>query len=762
MLPSTGFRLSTYITLAIACAGLGYGESAMLPEVGVFAIVVILALAVIYRLETRVRLLSLSEANRLGGAIALVAILWAGFRVVREVNRGEFEALGWTVFFVSLMAPLLMAAICAKLMRREKHAGDYWFMHAAGLASIVLAGAMAEETGMVVLTAAYALTAVWSLLHFFLARSNGAVPLIPVWKVSSNAEQARLPIQSISVDAPAGRRSRFLFAAIWTSLAAVLALPIYLVTPRSKFSKLDFGQPRIEIGYAADQMIDLTQTGDLRENPETAFEVDAEDNAGRPKEDLNPDQRWRGTVLVTYAKGTWRRDAQIQFPTVPLTPRPAGPWIPPNFGASGYRLTLTVPTKLQSLILADPVAWLPGEGVSVADVPANRPPQAWFPLNNGSVFGRMAALRASETELRYVQYTQPLPEQDVSPPYYGSAVVHRVVTSGAPASIKDYAEKVLAEMVAAGRLPAGALQRDPIRLLPFEQHHEAIARAFRDHLSERPDLVYTTSIKRDNKTVDPVEDFLFYSKAGHCERFATALVLMLRSQGIPAVMVLGFKGCEHTGQGHYLIRQEHAHAWAEALIARGDFHSQQRNWHWLSLDPAPAQAAAGTAGNSGESVFHRGRAAFERYLFHYTPEQRAQAIQSLFEAATSGEFLVVASFGVFAIFAIPVARRRFANRATRTPPHSAQWLDQLLAVLVKHGFIPAPGMTAREFATAVTATLRQRPATIHLAQVPGEWIDAYYESRFGGIAISDDRRAKLEESLDELKRALEQASGRHS
>jgi hypothetical protein len=41
----------------------------MLPEVGVFAIIVILALAVIYRLEPRLKLLSLSEANRFGAGI---------------------------------------------------------------------------------------------------------------------------------------------------------------------------------------------------------------------------------------------------------------------------------------------------------------------------------------------------------------------------------------------------------------------------------------------------------------------------------------------------------------------------------------------------------------------------------------------------------------------------------------------------------------------------------------------------------------------
>jgi len=53
-------------------------------------------------------------------------------------------------------------------------------------------------------------------------------------------------------------------------------------------------------------------------------------------------------------------------------------------------------------------------------------------------------------------------------------------------------------------------------------------------------------------------DFLLNVKQGHCERFAGALALMLRSQGVQARVVAGFRGAEHKGDGQYVIRQNFA------------------------------------------------------------------------------------------------------------------------------------------------------------------------------------------------------------
>ena len=70
-------------------------------------------------------------------------------------------------------------------------------------------------------------------------------------------------------------------------------------------------------------------------------------------------------------------------------------------------------------------------------------------------------------------------------------------------------------------------------------------------------------LKRDER-YEPLEDFLFVQKAGHCEYFASALAVMLRTVGVPTRSVNGFYGGEWNSFGHYLaVRQGDAHSWVE-------------------------------------------------------------------------------------------------------------------------------------------------------------------------------------------------------
>ena len=68
-------------------------------------------------------------------------------------------------------------------------------------------------------------------------------------------------------------------------------------------------------------------------------------------------------------------------------------------------------------------------------------------------------------------------------------------------------------------------------------------------------------------SIDAIEDFVSNNPRGHCEYFATALAMMLRSQGIPSRVVLGYRCDEwHEEQQCYQVRQLHAHAWVEAFL----------------------------------------------------------------------------------------------------------------------------------------------------------------------------------------------------
>jgi transglutaminase-like putative cysteine protease len=80
---------------------------------------------------------------------------------------------------------------------------------------------------------------------------------------------------------------------------------------------------------------------------------------------------------------------------------------------------------------------------------------------------------------------------------------------------------------------------------------------------------------------NPVDGFLFDTRRGFCEHYASAFVVLLRAAGIPARVVTGYQGGSVNPNGDYLIvRQSDAHAWAEALV----------DGQWRRFDPTAAIA----------------------------------------------------------------------------------------------------------------------------------------------------------------------------
>jgi hypothetical protein len=91
---------------------------------------------------------------------------------------------------------------------------------------------------------------------------------------------------------------------------------------------------------------------------------------------------------------------------------------------------------------------------------------------------------------------------------------------------------------------------------------------------------YTLDLGGRDADADPIESFLFRYKSGQCEYFASAMVLMLRSQGVPARLVTGFLGGEYNPfEGYLVVRDSNAHAWVEAYL--GDALG------WQVFDPTP-------------------------------------------------------------------------------------------------------------------------------------------------------------------------------
>lgn len=103
-----------------------------------------------------------------------------------------------------------------------------------------------------------------------------------------------------------------------------------------------------------------------------------------------------------------------------------------------------------------------------------------------------------------------------------------------------------------------------------------VAERIEEHL--QTGYAYTTDLPEVG--ADPIDAFLFEAKRGHCEYFATTMVLMLRANGVPARLVNGFLGGRWNDVGGYLaVRQGDAHSWVEYW---------DPDIGWRPADPTPA------------------------------------------------------------------------------------------------------------------------------------------------------------------------------
>lgn len=85
-----------------------------------------------------------------------------------------------------------------------------------------------------------------------------------------------------------------------------------------------------------------------------------------------------------------------------------------------------------------------------------------------------------------------------------------------------------------------------------------------------------------------IDAFLFDSRRGFCEHYASSFVIMMRMAGIPARVVTGYQGGVDNGD-YLLVKQSDAHAWAEVYIQSGGDSNKQPGY-WLRVDPTSVVA----------------------------------------------------------------------------------------------------------------------------------------------------------------------------
>jgi protein-glutamine gamma-glutamyltransferase len=744
MPPIRAFRTSLYLSLALAILAIGVAGGDLLPELPFLTAFSLLVLAVIYFTEGRWQL-SLRSANMVGLILAALLGLWAIFQVVRPPT-GLADLLPWPASALPYLAPVLMVLIPAKLMR-PKHVGDYWTMHALGLLAMALACAMAMEGLFFLVFIAYSVTFVWSLVTFQVYRELGP-------------ELAERPLAG-------GRWRAVRPAVLWAALAGAAAFPLFWATPRSGAEwELAINTRGRSTTGIADGPVDLNKTGTVDVNSETAFEFFAASANGQPFLDLPGDMRFRSLYLHTYESGRWvRNQGGIVTDNRDRAIAPKDPTREPysrfpDLGPGAIYLSFVLQPRLaRTPPVADPVDWRGGQNTPIQSQYSDGTYRSWVHKFDGSFDG---TFNYDTGPPRYIQMWSPPVRPGESPIIRvgQSSLSYLANRPSELPRLQNYTDRLIERLVAEGTLPPAVLtDRNTSTGGRLPQYHEMIARALERHLAASGEFSYTLELTRKDKTIDPAEDFLLNTKAGHCQRFATALVLMLRSQYIPAQMVLGYRGCIGRGDGWYEVHEDHAHAWVDVLLPANDAPpaaapNALEPKRWLTLDPTPSAPDINV--NVAAAFFEQARqkwdAVLKALLLAYNRDSRDQAVEAL------GNWLVdddgwLYAVGFAALLAAAVAGWRRARRRAAFLAGYPNLVRRLAAAMSRVGYTWRTELTAQENAISAAANLGARPATQALAFVPASVVAAYYAERFGEQPVSASQRAEIEGGLKKLESA---------
>jgi transglutaminase-like putative cysteine protease len=766
------FYRSVYLTLGVACACLGYAELSFLPEISFLSGVVACLLLVAYRLEGRWAL-SLRAANFLGGLIGIGAMVWVAYQFVRPWGGTLLDQLPWPTSLLPYLGPLLMILIPAKLFR-PKHDGDIWGLHGIGLIAVALGCALAGDPIFGALLVAYLICLIWSLTLFYYYREQkGTTGLNPETYQPFTRLRWSEPPRAL------GQSGR------WAGIVIGLAILVFLATPRSGDARwqLTLHGGRMQTGYSDERPgIDLNHSGTVSLNQEVVFTVVVYDSNSHMRSLLDPTVRWRGSIFNHYEAGRWEDRPLVDQPGRGLGLTAASPTTPyaqlPNLGPNQLILRYEPRHRGGNLsVLAEPV-WV--------NYPRDRPVRA---VPAVSVYEpkqterRMRPLQkawemSSDYELRppspppgaqrlsiYSQVILPPAEPGLGPPVHPMQFYLEPLRDFASVpKLKEWTEKLLTQLAAQKRVSADAIGPNGVR----PENYEVVARALTDYLANSGDFKYTLTLQRQDPTFDPVEDFLQLTRRGHCNRFSTALALMLRSQGIPSRVVLGYRGAEEVSDGKYEIRSSNAHSWVEAMIPRPRPDGEPA-WHWLTLDPTPSTE------EMEETEFQWGRwwddtrvslsGMFKHFIVEYDEEQQGRTRSSLGDTVegalkkswglvrSPGASVAVTVAGVLAcILGVFFWRRQPVPRTAADPVGSV--IDRLLTALRRMLGNYVPGRTPRELADEAGERLRAAPATLAFADVPSAAVGRYYRARYGGEPLKPDEHRELATRLKQLERAM--------
>ncbi len=268
------------------------------------------------------------------------------------------------------------------------------------------------------------------------------------------------------------------------------------------------------------------------------------------------------------------------------------------------------------------------------------------------------------------------------------------------------------------------------------------------------DFTYTLQLPRNAREAT-LDWFLFERRAGHCEYFSTAMVVMLRSVGVHAREVNGFRGGQWSDFGAYLaVTQNQAHSWVEVWFP---------GFGWVSFDPTPAGSAAGVAATAwfwpGRFLFDGLQHRWNKWVLDYNQENQFGFLDRLQgrnetrdaagpEGSSSGSGLPWAMMAL-ALAALGVVFG--LSRGGRGHPVETRAYLRLLELCRRAGVLEARAVGPLELVETLEA--RAHPA----AGAARRLVELYLRARFGAQPLDERERKALHDALGRVQTHLRPA-----
>jgi len=263
------------------------------------------------------------------------------------------------------------------------------------------------------------------------------------------------------------------------------------------------------------------------------------------------------------------------------------------------------------------------------------------------------------------------------------------------------------------------------------------------------------------KADDPLDDFLFESKRGHCEFYSTALAVMLRSLGVPTRTVNGFAGGSYNRFGKfYVVHQGDAHSWTEVYIDGEG---------WVTFDPTPPIGQESQASTRGiwatmRDLVEATSERWDRHVVNYDIDQQYSLLKSVSKdkrgqrssAPVPKLFIVVVLVGVGLLVGVYFYARRGRPRARAGDREGKKGRSEVVATALyenlelamgAQGIHRPPGTPPLRHAEALENA--SHPLAAPIMAVTRDYLSA----RFGGTELSEERITELTAHIREVKSA---------